>query len=155
VHEEVLRVLEYEEKVVVYVVWTAPRPGDDPESALAASAPLTDPRVHFFWDPAGALGHAYGEYIPLPGDDTFAWDVFFLYHRLARWGDDVPPFMAWWHKFADDERTLEGIDVCREVQTLLGHEGGCGEAAEDADALLPEGQCGEGCEATPTESEGS
>lgn len=125
VEEQLGAGLAGQDGVRVYVVWTAALEGDDREDALRAGASLVDPRIHQYWEPAGALGHAYGTYIPLPDDDDFAWDVYLLYHRLARWGDAVPPFLEWWHKFADDERTLDGEDLCSEVATLIGLDDGC------------------------------
>lgn len=125
VHDQLTSGLAGQDGIRVYVVWTIALPGDDRSAALRAGASLVDPRVHQYWDPMGALGHAYGTYLPLPDYGVFAWDVYLLYHRFARWGDEVPPFMAWWHKFADDERTLDGPDLCSEVATLMGKEGIC------------------------------
>jgi hypothetical protein len=84
-----------------YVVWTRILDEDDAAAARSAGAKLTDSRVVQLWDGGAELARALGRSLAIParereaGAHGFAWDVYLLYDRGARWGDAPPPPSFW------------------------------------------------------------
>ena len=74
----------------VYVVWIHRLYRDDREAAQEAAALVADKRARHFWDGGGSLGKEYGKIISLPQNKKFAWDVYFIFGRQAKW-TNAPP----------------------------------------------------------------
>jgi hypothetical protein len=74
----------------VYFVWQPVLPADKEDAALAHARAEKDPRARHVWDGANALGPAYGQPLPPPWKEPFAWDMVLLFPKGARWDDELP-----------------------------------------------------------------
>lgn len=80
------------------MVWSG-QVGGKPKHVPEAAALMPDPRALHYWDEERMIGRAYREF-DLDGETLTigneAWDVWLLFDRDARWGDDGPPKASWW-----------------------------------------------------------
>lgn len=104
------------ENLLVHVIWTPVMATDDYDAAVHAQSFVSDPRARHYWDADRSLGLAYTEFVTLPkGNDTLAWDIYFVYEPGARWADQAPVPDDWWHQLAFDSRYLADGSGLREA----------------------------------------
>jgi len=101
--------------LTVHVIWTPVVPGDSYDAAVQAQAIVDDPRARHYWDADRSLGIAFKDFVTLPeGNDSLAWDIYFVYEPGTRW-DGGPPVPAdWWHQLAFNDRFLADGEGLRE-----------------------------------------
>jgi hypothetical protein len=117
----------------VYVVWLPIQPqakmGLGGSAAQRESTRVADPRAAHFYDSDAWLGRVFRETIGLP-EGSPAWDVFFVFDRDARWGEQPPEPAFWMHQLSarwwgDREteeirqRRLDGDELRRKVEEIL------------------------------------
>lgn len=122
VQEKALEQIE-SDKLKIYVVWLPRFPGDSRQVAEKAVALVSDKRARHFWDGAGSLGTRYGSIVDLPGEQDFAWDVYFSFGPKTRWSDEAPPTPDFWmHQLGPDTKErprLNGEKLRKAVAALL------------------------------------
>ena len=115
VQAEVLRKLESTERLKVHVVWTPVMATDNLAAAMHSRDIITDGRATHYWDADQSLGKTYTRFVELPeGNDTLAWDIYFVYEPGSRWGEaDAPAPADWWHQLSFGDRYLADGDGLR------------------------------------------
>lgn len=81
-----------DDELAVFVVWSSQlgaREGNVPPAAEL----MPDRRARHFWDAGRRVGAAFAASFGL---DEPAWDVWMLFDRDARWGEQGVPQPAWW-----------------------------------------------------------
>lgn len=73
------------------MVWS-PELEADEDDVPGATRLMSDPRVAHFWDPEATVGRGFSGVL---GTTEPAWDVWMLFDREARWGEQAPK-PAWW-----------------------------------------------------------
>ncbi len=87
------------DEIAVFVVWS-----DQLFAGIRhvpeAAALMPDRRTRHYWDGDRVLGGAYQDRLAAGGEvfelRSEAWDVWLLFDRDARWGEDGPPQPSWW-----------------------------------------------------------
>lgn len=118
VHRYVLKQIP-DHRLSVYMVWLPINAGDGLEVAQRSARPVSDPRVAHFWIPDHSLAEAFKA--PIGLEEGTAWDVFLLYGRDARWGEQIPSPVSFMHqglKLSED-RVLDARKLADEVRALL------------------------------------
>lgn len=101
-----------------YAVWVPILLPDVEVSVPSATRRMKDPRVTHFWDGDAEVVRAGAALLRL--GDKPAWDVYLVFDRDARWGEQLPAPAYWMHQInLDPERTLDGDEFRREVTRLL------------------------------------
>ena len=105
----------------VYVVWIHRLYRDDREAAQEATALVADKRARHFWDGGGSLGKEYGKIVSLPQNKKFAWDVYFIFGRQAKWTNAPPKPDFWMHQLGGPEtgNMLDGEKFRQEIVRRL------------------------------------
>lgn len=102
----------------VYATWVPVLIPDVEVSVPSATRRLSDPRVSHFWDEDGKVIKAGADLLQL--GDKPAWDVYFVFDRHARWGEQLPVPAYWMHQLdLDPQRKLDGDRLRHEVVRLL------------------------------------
>ena len=74
-----------------------------PEAAQEATGLVADKRARHFRDGGGSLGKEYGKIISLPQNKKFAWDVYLVFGRQAKWTKCAPKPDFWMHQLGGPE----------------------------------------------------
>ena len=105
----------------VYVVWIHRLYRDSREAAQEATGLVADKRARHFWDGGGSLGKEYGKIISLPQNKKFAWDVYLVFGRPAKWINAPPKPEFWMHQLGGPEtgNMLDGEKFRQEIVRRL------------------------------------
>jgi len=105
----------------VYVVWIHRLYRDSREAAQEAAGLVADKRARHFWDGGGSLGKEYGKLVSLPQNKKFAWDVYFVFGRQAKWTNAPPKPDFWMHQLGGPEtgNMLDGEKFRQEIVRRL------------------------------------
>jgi len=93
--------------VVAYFVWLPCIRTDSRDEAVQRASEFKDPRVHNYWDGKRLTGDSWGNSLGLP---SFAWDVYFLFSRSAKWQTNVPQPAFWMHQLMGAENKAPFLD---------------------------------------------
>lgn len=131
----------------VYVVWLPIQPqaraGAGAGAAQRESKRVADARAAHFYDADAWLGRVFRETIGLP-EGAPAWDVFFVFGREARWGEQPPQPAFWMHqlsarwwgeRYSDEieRRSLNGDVLRQKVEEILRGRSSAAPSRLDAD----------------------
>lgn len=101
--------------LAVHVVWAPIMRADDHDAATSSRELISDPRSLHYWDADKSLAEDYVPMLTLPeGNDTLAWDIYFVFEPGVRWEDVLPEPSAWWHQLGFDDRQLRDGSSLRE-----------------------------------------
>ena len=110
------------DKLKAFVLWTPRYPGDNRAKALESMKLVGDKRATQYWDGGRWLGRQYGKTLKLPGNRSFAWDVYLVFDADARWRESPPAPLEWMHQLGgDDGRRLDGDKLRETIRGRLKH----------------------------------
>jgi hypothetical protein len=98
-----------DKNISAIIVWLPCIGTDSRFAALEQSNSFKDPRVQYYWDFDRATGYAWQTTLGL--QDTFAWDVYFLFDRGVPWSDPAPKPTFWMHQLPAAKEKAPVLDT--------------------------------------------
>lgn len=92
-NESIVKYIQNDPRIHTLVIHV-PALAAEEKHVIGAVPLLAGPRVTHYWDPNGHTGLEYQKTLDIP---MYAWDVWFVYERGARWeAGEPPPYPDYW-----------------------------------------------------------